>query len=161
MVTLGIDPGVSKTGFAVVEKCGSRFNILEFGVIKPGKELPLAQKLMTIHSKVDDLCSRYNPEDAAVEDIFFARNARSAIMVSHARGVVLYTLAANSINIYGYSPKEIKLAVVGTGTAEKQQVSRMVSILTGIKEKIHPFDAYDAAAAAICHFNKQSGGRYL
>ncbi|HPE20528.1 MAG TPA: crossover junction endodeoxyribonuclease RuvC [Candidatus Mcinerneyibacteriales bacterium] len=155
MLVFGIDPGVNNTGFALVEKSGSRFRVHQFGVIRPEKELKDEEKILHVHEAVSKLCALYHPEEAAVEELFFAKNARSAIAVGQVRGGVLLAFAQHGIPVFGYSPKEIKMALVGTGTALKEQVSRMVALLTGVKEKEHPYDAYDAVAAAICHMNKR------
>ncbi len=158
MIVIGIDPGLVNTGFAAVEQKGSRFAVLDFGVICPAAELPLERKLLEVFEKIDALCVKHKPLHAAVEEIFFSRNAGSALMVGQSRGAALLALARNGVRVFGYSPKEIKLALVGTGTAEKRQVSKMVSLLTGIREKQYTYDAYDAVAAAICHCNKYGSG---
>ena len=160
MLVFGIDPGVNNTGFALVEKNGSRFRVFQFGVITPDKGLKDEEKILHVHETVSRLCGLYQPEEAAVEELFFAKNARSAIAVGQVRGGVLLAFAQYGIPVFGYSPKEIKMALVGTGTALKEQVSKMVSLLTGVPEKEHPFDAYDAVAAAICHMNKRTMTRF-
>jgi crossover junction endodeoxyribonuclease RuvC len=160
MLVFGIDPGVNNTGFALVEKSGSRFRVHQFGVIKLEKTLKDEEKILCVYNEVSRLCELYVPEEAAVEELFFAKNARSALAVGQVRGGVLLAFARHQIPVFGYSPKEIKMALVGTGTAQKEQVSRMVALLTGVKEKEHLFDAYDAVAAAICHMNKQTTLRY-
>lgn len=160
MVVIGIDPGYSRTGFAVVRKNGNRFSVLDFGVILPEKSLTVSERAMLIFKKIDELCKLYKPSSASIEELFFVKNVKSGIKVGQMRGVDILAFALNSVPVYEYTPKEIKMAVTGSGAATKEQVVKVVSILTGVKEGLHHFDAYDAVAAAICHINSVRMSKY-
>jgi crossover junction endodeoxyribonuclease RuvC len=148
---LGIDPGSRHTGFAVVEGRGTRLTLLSCGTISPGDELPLHLRLRAIHAGLREVVERLDPVAVAVEEVYHARNARSALVLGHARGAAL--LAASALEVHEYAASEIKKSVTGTGRAEKLQVARMVELLLGVKA---PGDehACDAIATAICHLNR-------
>ncbi len=155
MRILGVDPGARATGYGVVELEGSRLRRLAGGVIRPG-EGSLGQRLAGIHSRLAAVIEEFRPDCTAVEGVFVARNARSALTLGHARGVALAVLAASGLETGEYSPAQVKLAVVGHGSAAKPQVQRMVQRLLGLVEPPSADEA-DALAVAICHGHSQAG----
>ncbi len=152
-ITLGIDPGTAIVGYAVIEAQGSTLRMLACDVITTPARTPLSQRLQLIYQGLSEVIATYRPQDAAMEELFFAKNARTAMTVGQARGVAMLALANNGLSIAEYTPKQVKLAVTGYGGADKHQVGEMVRILLGLAAVPKPDDAADAAAIAICHLN--------
>lgn len=153
MVILGIDPGSGVTGYGVIRAQGSRMEALDYGCIR-GKdgELPSA-RYVRIFQGLQELFARVRPETAAIESVFFCKNARSAIKLGEARGVAILAAGRLGIPIYEYEPRRVKQAVVGFGGAHKSQVQSMVVKLLGLKVVPKPEDVTDALAVAICHLH--------
>jgi crossover junction endodeoxyribonuclease RuvC len=151
MRVIGIDPGTLTTGYGVVEQRGDAFRVISFGAISTQASLPFAQRLLRIHRELREVLLRTQPDCAAVEAVFFARNVQTALRLGQARGVVLLALAQEAIRIHEYSALEVKQAVTSYGRAEKGQVQEMVRLLLGLPEPARPPDAADALAVAICH----------
>lgn len=150
MIVLGIDPGTAVTGYGVVKQERSRPALLiECGVIRTRPRDTLPQRLREIHAGVAELIERHRPDALAIEDIFYARNVRTTIILGHARGVILLAAIQAEIEISEYPPAEIKKAIVGNGNATKQQVQFMVSRLLRLKTPPQPSDAADGVAAAL------------
>ncbi len=154
MRVLGIDPGTAITGYAVVEETAGSLQMITLGVITTPAKTPLPSRLQTIHNELKEIVAEYEPEAAAVEELFFSRNARTAMSVGHARGVILLTLADSNLPIAEYTPMQIKQAVTGYGNADKHQVQEMVRMLLALSETPRPDDAADAAAVAICYLHR-------
>jgi crossover junction endodeoxyribonuclease RuvC len=154
MLVLGIDPGTANTGYGVVARRGGRLAALDGGVIETPAGLPLERRLATIHARVCALIEEHAPEAVALEDLYFGVNARSAMAVGHARGVVMLAAGQAGLPCAGYTPQQIKGAVCGTGRAGKEQVIRMVQTLLSLTEPPRPDHAADALAVAICHANQ-------
>lgn len=152
MLAIGIDPGTIRTGFGVVQKKGRRLIRIGSGVIRTTNKAPMEQRLLEIHEQLDQVLTMYGPEVAAVEDIFFSKNAASALKLGQARGAIIVTLARRSIPIVSYPPTLVKRSVVGTGRADKGQVSMIVKTVLGM-EQIPQEDEGDALAIAICRLN--------
>ncbi|PIR17988.1 MAG: crossover junction endodeoxyribonuclease RuvC [Deltaproteobacteria bacterium CG11_big_fil_rev_8_21_14_0_20_49_13] len=150
MIIIGIDPGTQTTGWGIVKKDGHSVTHVDNGVISPSAKLDLAQKLLHIHKELTLIIRQYKPECAAVEEVFVAKNVRSALILGHARGVALLAVSQAALPVHEYSTREIKKALVGYGNAEKAQVAMMVKNLLKLPEVASP-DAADALAAAICH----------
>ncbi len=153
---LGIDPGLQTTGVSVIEISSSKaYKIIYCGCIETAKEKKLEQRLVEIYHSVNEIISLYNPYCLAIEEIFFSSNAKTAINVGQARGVVLLSACINNIGVFEYTPLEVKQAIVGYGRATKDQVKYMVKILLKIAEPQTPRkdDAWDSLAIAICHAN--------
>lgn len=150
LVVLGIDPGVTHTGFGVVLRRGNRLAALDGGVIDTDPDDPLECRLAEVHTRVELLISRHRPGLVAVEDLFFGRNARTALAVGQARGVVLLAAAQAGLGTLSYTPQQVKLAVCGTGAAGKAQVQRMVARLLSLSSVPEPDHAADALAVGIC-----------
>ena len=150
---LGIDPGSSVTGFGVVERRGHRVVHVAHGTVRTPKGAALADRLAAIQTGLRAAIDAHRPQVVVVERIFAGRSARSALVLGHARGVALVTAALAGLSVLEYTAPEIKLAVVGTGAAEKQQVQAMVTRLLGLAAA-PALDAADALAAALCHAHR-------
>lgn len=155
---LGIDPGIASTGWGVIEVEGSKFRLLDYGLIKTHPKETTGQRLMIIYNTIRQVIDQNKPEKASVEDIFFSRNKLSAIPVAQAKGVILLAMESKEIETFVFTPLQIKQALTGNGRAEKNQVQEMVKLILGITEKIKPDHASDALAAAICCYNNSPLG---
>jgi crossover junction endodeoxyribonuclease RuvC len=150
---LGIDPGTAITGYGVIEGEGDSLVMTTYGAVTTPANQPLAQRLQHIYRELRALIMEWQPDSAAVEELFFSKNARTALSVGHARGVALLALTEAGLPIQEYKPAEVKQAVAGYGNAPKQQVQGMVQLLLNLDEVPRPDDAADALAVAICHFH--------
>jgi crossover junction endodeoxyribonuclease RuvC len=151
MRIVGIDCGTEKTGFGVIETDGRAHQFVTAGVIRTPASAPLPRRLATIAGDLRRVLTDYTPDVVAVEDVFHAINAKSALKLAHVRGAALLVSAEADLPVAEYSPLEVKISVVGYGRAEKQQVQMMVLSLLGINQHFASFDATDALAVAICH----------
>lgn len=151
MRVLGIDCGTERTGYGVIESDGRIHHFVAAGCIRSSAKDPLEKRLLNIAGGLRALFAEYRPEYAAVEEVFFAANAKSALKLSHVRGVALLTVAEASVAFAEYSPLEVKMSVVGYGRAEKSQVQQMVTSLLRLPDPVRSEDACDALAIAICH----------
>jgi crossover junction endodeoxyribonuclease RuvC len=155
MTTLiGIDPGLASTGYGVIRFDGSRFFHVDHGVVRTAPKTPLPERLLHIYREIRRVLENLAPEEAGVEELYFARNSSSAMQVAHARGVVLLALGEAGIPVGCYSPQQVKQSVIGTGRAEKNQVQKLVAVLLGLADVPGPDHAADALAVAICHANR-------
>jgi len=152
-ITLGIDPGIAIVGYAIVMAHGSTLSLQVCNVICTPAKMPLAERLVSIYKELTTIIATYEPQEAAMEELFFAKNARTAMTVGQARGVALLALASNGLSIAEYTPNQVKQAVTGYGGAKKNQVGEMVRILLKLPAIPQPDDAADAAAIAICHLH--------
>ena len=157
MLIFGIDPGSERTGYGCIATDGRRHRLLACGTIAAPARSAFPERLHVIHSQLAALLAEHRPDCVAIENIFHARNVRSALKLGHARGVALLAASAAGIAIVEYSPAEIKRAVVGFGRAEKPQVAQMVKLLLGLDAPPSPHDAADAVAVAICHIHSSQG----
>lgn len=151
MRVLGIDCGTERTGWGVIDSDGRRHRVVAHGVIKMSPRDSLASRLAEIAAVLRGLLSAHAPDAAAVEEVFFSLNVKTALKLAHVRGVALLAIAEAGISLGEYSPLEVKTSVVGYGRAEKRQVQLMVRTLTGLEHEIKSEDAADALAVAICH----------
>jgi crossover junction endodeoxyribonuclease RuvC len=149
-LVLGIDPGTAVKGFGVVALDGRSTTLVECGVIRTTARDPLPQRLHEVYEGVRDLIARHRPDTLAIEDVFFAKNVRTTVVLGHARGVILLAAQQAALTIHEYPPSEIKKAVVGRGSATKEQVQFMVTRLLRLKHAPQPADAADGVAAALC-----------
>ena len=156
MRVFGIDPGSERTGYGRVETGGSRHSLVTCGAIRTPASATFPEKLLQIFEELTVLLIECRPDAVAVENLFFATNARSALKLGHARGVAVLAAVRAGLSVAEYSPAEIKRAVVGYGRAEKPQVQHMVKLLLGLAEVPSPHDAADALAVAICHVHSSS-----
>jgi crossover junction endodeoxyribonuclease RuvC len=153
---LGIDCGTERTGWGVIESDGRRYRVLGHGVIRAAAAKPLEQRLAAIAQGLRAVLQDHQPDSAAVEEVFYSQNVKTALKLAHVRGVALLAIAEARITLGEYSPLAIKISVVGYGRAEKRQVQMMVRTLTGLQGVIETEDASDALAVAICHANTWS-----
>ena len=151
MRILGIDPGIAIVGFGVIDCQGSRLQMVQYGAVNTAAGLPLATRLVQIERDIEELIDLFEPDEIAVEELFFTKNITTGIAVAHGRGVILCAAEKKGIPIYEYTPMQVKQAVVGYGLAEKRQVMDMVRRLLKLKAVPRPDDAADALAIALCH----------
>lgn len=151
MRVLGIDCGTENTGYGLIDSDGRRHRMIAAGAIHTSPKQPLESRLLAIAQGLRQVIQTHAPDAAAVEAVFYAQNVKTALKLSHARGVVLLTMAEAGLAVGEYSPLEVKTSVVGYGRAEKNQVKLMVHSLLGLENKIESEDACDAIAVAICH----------
>lgn len=152
-LTLGIDPGTARLGYAVVRERGSELSLLSCGTLTTPPRLSMHLRLARIYDGLRDLLATYSPREVAVEELFFAKNVTTAVTVGEARGVALLVAAQADLPVYEYKPMQVKLAVHGYGLADKKQVGEMVRVLLRLDAVPTPDDAADAAAIAICHLH--------
>jgi crossover junction endodeoxyribonuclease RuvC len=153
----GIDPGSARTGYGCVETDGRRHYLVACGALSAPATTSFPDRLLCIHAGLVTLLEKHRPDCVAIENIFHAKNVRSALRLGEARGVALLAAAAAGLAVCEYTPAEIKRAIVGFGRAEKQQVGQMVKLLLGLDAIPSPHDAADAIAVAICHIHGASG----
>jgi crossover junction endodeoxyribonuclease RuvC len=151
---LGVDPGLSCTGYGIVEINGSSLKNLIFGGIRTSPANSFPEKLLNIYTKINQVILEYQPDFCAIESVFYHQNKKTAIIMGHARGIVLLAAAQNGITVFEYSPREIKMSIVGMGAASKLQVQAMVKTILHLAEPPHPDDASDALAVALCHHHR-------
>jgi crossover junction endodeoxyribonuclease RuvC len=153
----GIDPGSDCTGYGCVEADGSRQHLVISGAIRTGAASAFPDKLLKIHAGLAALLVETRPDCVAIENVFYANNARSALKLGHARGVAMLAAVEAGLSVVEYSPAEVKRAVVGYGRAEKPQVQQMIKLLLGLTAVPTPHDAADALAVALCHLHATAG----
>ncbi len=153
MLVLGIDPGTAITGYGVVREDEQGLALIECGTITTPPDQPLPVRLQGIYGGLAAVIRLHRPEEAAVEELFFSRNVRTALTVGHARGVVLLAVADSGLPLFEYKPLEVKQAIAGYGGADKHQVQEMVRMLLGLERAPQPDDAADAVAVAVCHIH--------
>ncbi|GAB4332440.1 MAG: crossover junction endodeoxyribonuclease RuvC [Desulfobulbaceae bacterium] len=150
---LGIDPGSRTTGYGIIDKNGSAIGFVACGTIRPNSGADLNDRLLEIFEGLGRVIEKYRPDVAAIEEMFVARNPRSALILGHARGVAVLAAMKGGISVHGYSPRMVKQAVAGYGQAGKEQVQHMVCALLELSSSPSS-DAADALAVAICHANQ-------
>ncbi|BCX05156.1 MAG: crossover junction endodeoxyribonuclease RuvC [Candidatus Roseilinea sp.] len=156
MIAIGIDPGIATTGYGVVrEEADGRLTALTHGVIETPKGESLPRRLQMLQQQLDALITTWQPQEAAVEELFFATNAKTAMIVGQARGVVLLTLCNAQIEVHEYTPLQVKQAISGYGQADKRQMQEMVRLLLNLPAIPRPDDAADALAIAVTHLQSR------
>jgi len=156
MRILGIDPGYAIMGWGVLDYNGNKFKPVDYASIETAAHTPMPERLNILYEGLDEVIRKYEPEEAAIEELFFNNNEKTAIMVGEARGVALLACERNGLRIFEYTPLQIKQSLVGFGRAEKKQVQTMVRIILNLKEVPKPDDTADAVAAAICHAHSRN-----
>lgn len=152
MIVLGVDPGAATTGYGVVAReGGGAVSLLECGVIRTEATSPLPVRLRQIYDGLGEVLKRHDVDAMAVEGVFYAKNARTSIILGHARGAILLAATLRDLPVFEYSPAEIKSAVAGTGRATKEQIQFMVQRLLRLRTPPSPNDAADGVAVALCH----------
>lgn len=156
-IVLGIDPGLAHTGWGIVEQCGPRLSCVAYGCVATPTSQPLAERLMKIHHQIGAVVERFRPECVGIETVWFGQNVTAAFATGQARGAALVACAEGGLAVGEYTPRQIKLAVVGEGSAEKDQVQYMVRHLLSLDRIPEPDHAADALAAAICYTTHENG----
>jgi len=152
---LGIDTSLRSTGVAVVDAAGSRISAIEYGLLKTADKEPLSVCLKQLHRGLTGIIEKHQPTCVAIEGIFFCKNVKTAVILGEARGAAIAACAAHDLPVYEYAPRRVKQAVVGYGTASKEQVRKMVVSLLRLNDEPQE-DASDALAIAICHFHNMT-----
>ena len=155
MRVLGIDTSLRSTGVGVIESLAGRTVAVEYGRIHNSGRICLSECLRRIDGGIREVIQRTKPDLASIEDIFFAKNAHTSMVLGEARGVVIAACATSGIPVYQYEPRRVKQAITGSGAAEKAQVRKMTMVLLGLKDEPQE-DAGDALAIALCHLNSRS-----
>ncbi|MDR2616892.1 MAG: crossover junction endodeoxyribonuclease RuvC [Endomicrobium sp.] len=154
MVILGIDPGLSLTGWGIIKAVSrDKMYALKYGCIKTSPPATLIERLQAVHDNLQDIIDTYKPEVVAIEEIFFLKAAKSVASVGQSRGAIVLTVSMNNIPLFEYNPISVKVALTGYGSADKYQMQHMVKTFLKLKEIPKPDDTADALAMAICHIN--------
>jgi crossover junction endodeoxyribonuclease RuvC len=154
MIVLGIDPGLSLTGWGIVEALSKdKISVIKYGCIKTTTPAPLIERLHTVHDRLQSVINRYKPESVAIEELFFLKASKTVAYVGQSRGAIVLTVSMNKISLFEYNPRCVKIALTGYGSADKHQIQHMVKTFLKLKEIPKPDDAADALAIAICHIN--------
>ena len=157
MIILGIDPGLTQTGFGLINVGSKKPVLIDYGVIKPpGVDTPLSDRLFVINSDIIKIIKKYKPSILVVEDIFYSKNVKSTIMLSHARAAALLAGSQSNMPIYEYSARKVKQSIAGNGNAQKEQLQYMVKAILKMQDLPKPLDASDALAIAICHYQQST-----
>ncbi len=151
MRIIGIDPGYAIMGWGILDLKGNKFSVVDYGSITTDAGVDAAKRLQHIYAELGAIIAKYEPEEAAIEELFFNNNAKTVILVGEARGIAVLACANAGLDISEYTPLQIKQALVGYGRADKKQVQAMVKAILNLKEVPRPDDTADAVAAAICH----------
>jgi crossover junction endodeoxyribonuclease RuvC len=158
VIVLGIDPGTAALGYGIVESSGGRLRELDHGCLVTSPDTALPERLLAVHTLVDELIAVHEPRLLAIERLFFSRNVQTAFGVGQARGVVLLAAAQHGVPVVEATPSEVKSAIAGYGAADKDQVQRMVQLVLGMAELPRPDDAADALAIAVWAANSAREG---
>lgn len=152
MITLGIDPGFARCGYAFIESKNSVYKIVDCGLIETFQSMEYNQRLKKIYEELNNLIVKYKPENAAIEELFFSKNSKTALKVAEARGIIILVLTINNIDFKEYKPKEVKSQITGNGNANKDAIIKMINLFTG--SKIIQDDTADAVAIALAHASR-------
>lgn len=157
---LGIDPGLNITGYGIIKIAeGDSPQLFTYGHIRTNSRKSLAERLQKIYDELQKVLQSHQPQQVAIESIFYAENVKTAIVMGHARGAAMVCARNNGAELAEYAPREIKMSVVGNGAATKTQVKFMVRSILKLRENIEPDDASDALAVALCHWHRTKGAR--
>ena len=154
MIIIGIDPGLVKTGYGIISIKNESLELIDFGIIAPNPNDTIPNRIFTIFSDIEQLINTYSPSVFSIEDIFYSRNFKSAMLLGQARGAAVLAAAKYKLPIFEYSAKKVKQSITGNGNADKTQVQYMVTKILNIKTTSMPLDASDALGIALCHLNQ-------
>ncbi len=157
---MGIDPGVAITGYGIVKYEGNKFSVIDYGAATTEANVALPKRLLKLNGELEDLIIKNKPDFVAVEELFFNKNIKTALTVGHGRGAALLAAARLGVEVFEYTPLQVKQAVAGYGRAEKSQVQQMVKIILNLDAIPKPDDVADALAIAICHGHSYNMLRY-
>ncbi len=155
MLVLGIDPGLSTTGYGIVAHEQNRFEAMAAGVIRTSRDRPVSERLVELYTDLAGLIAEYGPTAAAIEQVFVNRNLQTATSVARASGVAMLAMGQAGLTVAEYTPTTVKLALAGFGSATKPQMQQVVAMRLGLQAVPHPADAADALAIAVCHVQHQ------
>lgn len=156
MRILGIDPGYAIMGYGILDYNGNHFSTVAYDSIETTAGVPMPERLKILYEGLDEVIKKYKPEEASIEELFFNNNAKTAILVGEARGVAVLACVENGLDIFEYTPLQIKQSLVGYGRADKKQVQAMVKMILNLDSVPQPDDTADAVAAAICHAHSRN-----
>ena len=151
MRILGIDPGLARCGWAIVEVESSKLKAQDYGCIETSAKQNTEKRLVAVYKQIESLIKKYKPEILAIEDLFFGTNSKTAFVVGQARGVILLAAAEKNLSVAVYTPLQVKMAVTGYGRADKNQIGQMVKTILKLKSIPKPDDTADALAIALTH----------
>lgn len=151
MKILGIDPGIGRCGWGVIDSQGAKLTVQGFGCIETSSKKEIPSRLQEIYAEVSNIIKTYKPDALAIEELFFNTNAKTAFVVGQARGVILLVASQSKLDIAIYTPLQVKMSLTGYGRAEKEQIGKMVKTLLDLKEIPKPDDTADALAIALTH----------
>ena len=151
MIVLGIDPGLLQTGFGLIKVGSNKNQIIDYGTISPNSKDKLALRLFAIYNDLISIIDQYKPSIMAIEEVFYGKNVKSALLLGHARGVSMICAAKYNIPVFEYSARKVKQSITGNGNAHKSQVKFMIMKELNLKKFNAPIDASDALAIALCH----------
>ncbi len=157
MIILGIDPGYAIVGVGVVEYNGNKFRTIDYYAITTEAHTPFEERLKIIYEGINDVIEKYKPDFMSIEELFFNDNAKTAIAVGQARGVIILSAVNHGVEIFEYTPLQVKQAVVGYGRADKTQVQQMTKAILNLNAVPKPDDVADALAIAVCHGHSYNG----
>ena len=151
MFVLGIDPGLTRTGYGIVEVCGKHTRAVAAGVIRTDPKAGVAERLVELQRDLRAVVDEYRPNEAAIEEVFVNRNLHTAVGVGRASGVAIVTMASAGLRVAEYTPTAVKMALTGYGGADKDQIGKVVAMRLNLPAPPKPADAADALAVALCH----------
>ena len=151
MIVLGIDPGLRKTGFGILSISNDKPELIDYGIIEPNKDEKISKRLFTIYNDINQLVEMFCPNVFSIEDIFYGRNVKSALLLGQARGIAMLCAAKHDIPVFEYSAKKVKQAITGNGNADKTQLQYMIKQIFKLKQVPTPLDASDAIGIALCY----------
>ena len=154
MIIIGIDPGLVNTGYGIISIQRNNPSIIDFGIIKPNSREVISKRLFTIFSDVSELMELYKPDVFSIEEVFYSKNFKSALMLGHARGAAILAAAKYKLPVFEYSAKKVKQSITGNGNADKTQLQYMIKQIFKLKQLPSPLDASDALGIALCHLNQ-------
>ena len=154
MRILGIDPGLGTTGYGIIDQTDKTLHVVTYGGIKKSPKASFTENLLKIYNKINQIIIEFQPDGCAIENIFYHQNKKTAIIMGHVRGVAMVAAAEQKLPVHEYSPKEVKLSIVGFGAASKLQIQAMVKTILHMDQVPQPEDAADALAVAICHYHR-------
>ena len=154
MRVIGIDPGIGITGFSIINHSRLETSLIAYGAIRPPKKQGLEKRLFYLFNEMNQLNDKFDPDILAIEDSFYSKNVKSAMILGQARGTILLSAARASIKVAGFAPRKVKQSVCGNGSATKEQVQFMVSQILKLKDPPNPIDISDAMAVGLCFINQ-------
>ena len=154
MIVLGIDPGLLQTGYGLIKVSSNKNQVIDFGTISPNSKDKLALRLLVIYNDLLSIIKEYKPSVMAIEEVFYGKNVKSALLLGHARGVSMICAAKYNIPVFEYSARKVKQSITGNGNAHKSQIKFMIMKELNLKQFNAPIDASDALAIALCHISQ-------